>query len=183
MPRADGPAPAPGPGAGAGGGGGADVTLQTRVKHLVRKNYLLKVRHWTALSCKCIPTGFLFEFCLPFLIALLWGSLSHLAKIQVVYTGWSSDAFEVPDFGASLDCPNGSPDCKPYTGDVASPAPFLDTLIKLHWTQNMSVPVKIGLAVDDPADLPALEQVRAASLLCAPRPAADSRPAFSSART
>jgi len=136
------------------------IRLRTKVWHLMRKNYLLKLRQWTTLSCGFIPTGFLFEFCLPFGIALLWGSLSHLAHINVVYTGWSSDAEEVSSFSASDDCPKGAPQCTPYTDDVVSPAPFINTMIKLHWTQHMPVPVKIGLAVDDPADRESLEQMR-----------------------
>ena len=136
------------------------LPIGTKVRHLARKNYLLKMRQWTALSCGFIPTGFLCEFCLPFAIALLWGSLSHLAKINVVYTGWSEDAHEVSSFGASIDCPRGSVNCTAYSDDVATPAPFINTMVKLHWTQHMPVPVKIGLAVDDPADMESLEQLQ-----------------------
>ncbi len=140
--------------------GELQIGLWSKVWHLMRKNYLLKLRQWTALSCGFIPTGFVCEFCLPFGIALLWGSLSHLAKINVVYTGWSADAHEVTTFGASTDCPRGSLDCTAYSDDVATPAPFINTLIKLHWTQDMPVPVKIGLAVDEIDDMESLEQLQ-----------------------
>lgn len=64
-------------------GNGADgaelkIGLCAKVRHLMRKNFLLKLRAWTALSCGFIPVGFLFEFCLPFGLALVWGSLISL---------------------------------------------------------------------------------------------------------
>ena len=135
-----------------------DVGLQLRVKMLMRKNYLLKMRQWTKLSCVLLPMGFIFEFCLPFGIAGLWSALSHLAKINVFYTGWSTQQYEAPSFQASTQCPQldcsgpscGGSVCGSYTPQVTAPPPFVDFLIRLHWTQAMDVPVKVAFAVDDP---------------------------------
>lgn len=59
-------------GRGQGGGGSRAQWLTGRPR----------ARQWFTLSCGILPMGFLFEFCLPFGIALLWSSLSHLAKIN-----------------------------------------------------------------------------------------------------
>ena len=128
-----------------------DVATGTHVWHLMRKNYRLKMRQWFTMSFGFLPMGFVFEFCLPFGIALLWSSLSHLAKINVTYTGWSQAQFEVPDITASTACPVGSHNCTPYTQDVATPAPFINYMVKMHWTHaNLgtfdAIPVKIALA-------------------------------------
>ena len=42
-----------------------EATLCARVKHLMRKNGLLKIRQWTSLSCRVLPMGFIYEFVLP----------------------------------------------------------------------------------------------------------------------
>ena len=63
----------------------------------------------------------------------------------------------VQNFHASTDC---TENCESYVQQVASPTPFINTMLKLHWTQSMNVPVKIALASSDPALAPKVKAIR-----------------------
>ena len=129
----------------------------THVRFLMRKNFLLKRRQWISMSFKCLPLSAIFEFLLPFSIALLWSLTSRLSTIDVRYTGWNTQDYTTLDFHASTDCVTN---CTPYSERLGSPAPFINTMIKLHWTQSMDVPVKIAFAPASPELLPHVRTIR-----------------------
>ena len=154
---------------------GSSLTPNTRV--LIRKNLTLKQRQYaTVCKCLCLPCPFALamEFFVPVLIIGFVSYLKTLTDVDVVPVGWGGD---VPTGSLDTECKAGvqyqwdplltafftganaqlrTSDCTGFENLMTQPEPFFSHLANIHWYEN----ARIGLAADDPADLPKVQAFR-----------------------